>query len=81
MIKKFEDYHYPHNPTESYFLSTCQSYKNFVSSTHRMVSDEDDKSMFSWFKKAAQNYLEWKDNRKFYFQDLLNFIRASDHDK
>lgn len=81
VIKKFEDYHYPHNPTESYFLSTCQSYKNFVSSTHRMVSDEDDKSMFSWFKKAAQNYLEWKDNRKFYFQDLLNFIRASDHDK
>lgn len=81
VIKKFEDYHYPHNPTESYFLSTCQSYKNFVSSTHRMVSDEDDKSMFSWFKKAAQNYLEWKDNRKFYFQDLLNFIRASAHDK
>lgn len=80
-MKRLENFHYPHNSTESYFLSTCQSYKEFVSSTHRLVSDEDDKSISSWFKKSAKNYLDWKDNRKFYFQDLMNYIRISIQDK
>lgn len=80
-IKRLEDNHYPHNSKESEFLSICQSYKDFLSATHRLISDEDDMDMFSWFTKSAKNYLDWKDNRKFYFQDLLNYIRSSISDK
>ena len=80
-IKGLEDNHYPHNSRESEFLSFCQSYKDFVSATYRLVSDEDDMDMFSWFTKSAKNYLDWKDNRRFYFQDLLNYIKSSISDK
>ena len=80
-IKELEGSHYPHNPTESEFLSVCLSYKEFVSVTHRLISDEDDMDMFSWFTNSAKNYLDWKDNRKFYFQDLLNYIKGSISDK
>ena len=76
-IKKLEDNHYPHNSKESEFLSICQSYKEFLSATHRLISDEVDMDMFSWFTKSAKKYLDWKDSRRFYFQDLLNYIKSS----
>jgi len=80
-IKRLERTHYPHNPKESEFLSVCQSYKEFLSVTHRLISDEDDMDMFSWFTKSAKKYLDWKDSRRFYFQDLLNYIKSSISDK
>lgn len=73
-MKEIEPFHYPHNSTEADFQSICLAYKSFVSSTHHLVSDEDDESMFSWFLKSAKDYMSWDDNRKNYFQDLLNFI-------
>lgn len=77
VMKELENSHFPHNSTESCFLSMCKRYKDFVSTNHRLVSDEDSESIFSWFKKSARNYLDWNDNRKYYFQDLMNYIRAS----
>lgn len=73
-MKELESFHYPHNSTEADFQSICLTYKSFVSSAHHLVSDEDDEHMFSWFVKSAKSYMSWDDNRKYYFQDLLDFI-------
>lgn len=69
-----ETKHYAHGKTEFNFLIKCDQYKQFVLATGRVLTDEDDKPLASWFVKSAMNYLSWNDNRTYYFKDLLQFI-------
>ena len=75
-IKWLDQFHYPRNSNERNFLRQCELYKNFVSDTGRMVAQDDDASLNSWFSRANQNFSKWKDNRQVYFKELIKFISA-----
>lgn len=73
-IKWLDKFHYPRNSNERNFLRQCELYKNFVSDTGRMVAQDDDASLNSWFSRANQNFAKWNDNRQVYFKELIKFI-------
>lgn len=73
-IKMLNDKHYAHGMKEFNFLTKCKQFRQFVSATGRVLTEEDDKSLASWFIKSAMNYQSWNDNRSCYFNDLLQFI-------
>lgn len=74
-MNKLEQKHYPHGIKECNFLENCNQYKEFVSATGRLLNADDDKTMYYWFLKSSREYTTWEDNRKFYFQDLLEYIK------
>lgn len=67
---------YPQNGTEYNFLQNCNLYKKFVESNNRMLTEEDDVELFSWFYKTSRNYNNYDDNRNKYFCQLLQCISA-----
>lgn len=73
-MKMLEAKHYAHGMMEFNFLIKCDQYKQFVSVTGHVLTEEDDKSLASWFIKSAMQYQSWKDNRNYYFKELLQFI-------
>lgn len=73
-IKMLDENHYAHGMKEFNFLTKCNQIKKFVSTTGRMLTEEDDKTLATWFIKSATHYQSWNDNRAYYFKDLLQFI-------
>lgn len=73
-IKMLNEKHYAHGMKEFNFLTKCNQIRKFVSVTGRMLTEEDDKPLASWFMKSAMQYQSWNDNRAYYFKDLLLFI-------
>ena len=68
--------HYPHNLTEYNFLHNCNLYKKFVEGNNRMLEETDDSELYKWFYSASLNYSTYKDNRKDYFSQLLQYLSS-----
>ena len=62
---------YPHNSKEYYFWENCNMYQKFVEQNKRLISLEDDKTLYYWFYSAKRNLNSLAGNRKIYFQGLL----------
>lgn len=74
-MEKLQAKHYPRNAIEYNFWKKCERYKKFVAQAHRMILEEDEKEMYRWFLKSSKNLPLWKDNRKLYFVNLIQFIK------
>lgn len=74
-MEKLQAKHYPRNAIEYNFWKKCERYKEFVAQAHRMILEEDEKEMYRWFLKSSKNLPLWKDNRKLYFVNLIQFIK------
>lgn len=68
--------HYPHNKIEYNFLHNCNMYKMFVEGNNRTPQKEDDPDLYTWFYTASKKYNSYKDNRKKYFSQLLQYLSA-----
>ena len=68
--------HYPHNSTEYSFLHNCNLYMKFVEGNNRMLEETDDSDLYKWYYSASLNYSTYKDNRKDYFTQLLQYLSS-----
>lgn len=65
----------PHNLTERKFLNNCEMYETFVRQSGRMLTQEDDSSLYAWYNNNIVKYVTYNDNRRQYFKDLINFLQ------
>lgn len=65
---------YPHNSKEKSFIDNCNLYKIFVENNRRMVSREDDRSLYSWFNNTKRDFDKLDGNMELYFSQLLKTI-------
>ena len=65
---------YPHNAFEYRFLQKCNIYKSFVDQHLRIITKDDDVSLYHWFNSNIKNYYTYNDNRKKYFLTLIQYL-------
>lgn len=72
LMKKYEKV--PHTLFEKKFLKNCNLYMAFYKQSGRLLTQGDDKTLFSWFENNKEKYNLYTDNRKLYFQELINYL-------
>lgn len=66
--------HLPQNGTECHFKKMCDSVAQIVRSTGQKPSRNLHPSEYNWFRKYASNYALLNDNRRRFFEELLEEI-------
>lgn len=65
----------PQNGHEHNFLIMCDQIKIILSQTFSLPNRADHWSGYNWFAKNKEIYLDYTDNRKMYFEDLLSYLK------
>lgn len=65
----------PQNGIEYNFKQMCDEIKVMVAKSFTLPTASDNIREYSWMKKNLEKYLTYEDNRKAYFEDLLNFLK------
>jgi hypothetical protein len=65
---------YPHDSAECAFYDNCLLYQKFVEQNKRLITYEDDMTLYRWFNKAIKDCKLYKDNRANYFRSLIKTI-------
>jgi hypothetical protein len=75
-IKQFleQNKELPQNGTEYQFLQNCERIKDIVAKTQRLPKQTEYSSEYQWFMKYQRLYKTLLDNRKRFFEDLLQYL-------
>lgn len=65
----------PQNGIEYNFKQMCDEIKVMVAKSFTLPTPSDNIREYSWLKKNLEKYVTYEDNRKVYFEDLLNFLK------
>lgn len=63
--------HLPYTANEHNFKNYCDRYLRFVATNGTMPSLKSDPELAQWFKKYIGKYMDYTDNRRAYFEKLL----------
>lgn len=69
---------YPETNKEYVFKEKCSEYKSFVESNKRIPTRQENQILYDWMKKATSDYNSYTDNRRYYLDDLLNYISSQE---
>lgn len=77
-LTKFVDSksHLPSTGIEAKFKRTCSEYLNFVTNNYELPTYKTNPHLSSWFYKSKNKFQEYTDNRKSFFENLLNELRG-----
>ena len=64
----------PQNGRELRFYKTCKEYLDFVEENFELPKQPS--QLFSWFNKHLSQFLQYGDNRKHFFEKLLQELNA-----
>lgn len=70
-----ENKNIPQNGYEYRFKQMCDEIKVMVAKSFTLPTLSDNTREYSWMKKNLEKYVTYEDNRKTYFEDLLNFLK------
>lgn len=66
--------HLPQNGKELRFYKTCKEYLDFVEENYELPSYPS--PLYYWFKKNLNSYMEYEDNRKRFFTNLISELNS-----
>lgn len=64
----------PQNGTENRFRNNCDSVKEIVETEGRLPLSTREPSLYIWLKKSIREQGQWRDNRKEYFDNLIDWL-------
>lgn len=70
----------PQNGLEYDFLISCRRYLEYVEEQYQLPTVSSNPKLYNWFKQQKYKYFDLLGNRKMYFDDLLNELRALEFD-
>ncbi len=65
----------PQNGTEYNFKQMCDEIKVMVAKSFSLPTASDNAREYNWLRKNIGKYNTYTDNRKFYFEDLLEYLK------
>jgi len=66
----------PSSGLEVNFKRNCIAYFDFVNENFELPSYKSNYSLASWYSKNLNRYQDFTDNRKLFFEKLLNDLRG-----
>ena len=66
----------PKNGTELRFKRICQDYLDYVRNNFELPTHKSCTSLYNWMNKVLPNYAEFEDNRKMFFEELLEELKS-----
>lgn len=80
-VRQLEDYmasksELPSSGREYVFYQNCREYIDFVKSNFELPTIVQNKILHYWFNRNLNGYREYNDNRKPFFQNLLNELKS-----
>ena len=75
-IAQYEMRFIPRNATESEFRNMCKAYKEYIASYHTLPTLSTESSLYSWYRRAKDNYNSYTDFRREYLSDLFTYLSS-----
>jgi hypothetical protein len=66
----------PSSGGEDKFYKNCKSYLDYVKTNYELPTQDSSNSLYMWFHKNLSLYIEYTDNRKLYFTNLLRDLNG-----
>lgn len=76
VVKRYDERHIPRNKMEFNFKGLCDAYLSFVKREGALPEKGTDQALWDWFQTTLPLYGDWQDNRRVYFEALLQQLRT-----
>ena len=78
MIFNFRLKNYPQTSIEYKFREKCKDYKDYIDAYHKIPTRKDNQLLYDWMKKVSSDYNSYTDNRRYYLDELLQYISSQE---
>ena len=78
MIFNFQLKNYPQTSIEYKFREKCKDYKDYIDTYNKIPTRKDNQLLYDWMKKVSSCYNNYTDNRRYYIDELLNYISSQE---
>ena len=76
LVQLYKDKGFPLTQREYNFREKCKSFKQCVNQCHILPDSKSDKDLSKWFEDAKRDYLGFEDQRYYYFEALILYVKS-----